>query len=136
MGKISTWDITPEDTNWREHEYNTWRAAVSHVIYLPEYKLKKLWRLHYTVEDIAANKHHAVFPLPKPKLGIGKHNPKRGRRLMPKAMDIAALKAMQKTYEHFLRFNSLGEKGFEHARQRIEGIKWQIEKMRLDKASV
>jgi len=43
-------------------DYGLWRNEVWKVRELPEYKMKKLWRLNYTPADIAADKHWEVYP--------------------------------------------------------------------------
>ncbi|MFA5897672.1 MAG: hypothetical protein WC829_01035 [Hyphomicrobium sp.] len=43
-------------------DYAEWRAKVWAVRELPEYKMRKLWRLNYTPDDIANDRHWEVYP--------------------------------------------------------------------------
>lgn len=43
-------------------DYYKWKAAVWAVRELPEYKMRKLWKLNFSIKDIEQDKHWAVFP--------------------------------------------------------------------------
>lgn len=43
-------------------DYMQWAASIREYTFLPDYKLKRLWKENFSLEDIKADKHRALWP--------------------------------------------------------------------------
>ncbi len=77
-------------------EYMQWRGEVLATVFLPEYKLKRLWRENYSVKDIQGGKHYEIWPRMNPLHQAASAMDRRPiRRLSWHAVQIRVLGAMR-----------------------------------------
>jgi len=93
-------------------DYAEWRAKVLDVRLLPEYKLKKLWKLNFTPQDIAADRHWEVFPPDrhlriKKVRGIQVDGSRRGRAISQKKKDWIYARALRDAADGLLLYHAL-----------------------------
>jgi hypothetical protein len=96
-------------------DYARWKSDVLVIRHLPEYKLRKLWKMNFSVADIAADKHYEVYPTMrrakekaarKEKEAPGMRE-KRGRGMSDAAIDLAYAEAVRDAAERLLYYNRL-----------------------------
>lgn len=91
--------------------YQRWRAEVLEIRELPEYKLRKLWKLNFSAADIKSDKHHAVCPpdrAARHRKAIGrKEDTKRGRAVSAKRKAWLYARALRDVAEGLLTFHNL-----------------------------
>lgn len=96
--------------DWRD-DYQRWKADVLAVRLLPEYKLKKLWKLNFTPRDIEQNRHYEVFPQMRraERKDESADDPtmRRGRALSDKGIDWRYARALRNEAEDLLRYHRL-----------------------------
>jgi hypothetical protein len=108
---VGTFDIAigPKMGDTRQ-DYLEWRSQVLAVRDLPEYKLRKLWKLNFSAKDIAANKHWEVFPPQelrkrvKPGMAVGEG---RGKAITARGRQRAYAQALLDKARHLLQFHRL-----------------------------
>ena len=111
MAKIETWDIfMPEDSqDFTSKSYYQWRVEVLRNTDMAEYRLRKLYRLGFTPQDIARDRHHEVFPPPKLRVKrVAPHSKAtRGRTLGAKRKAWIYAKVLHEAAESILLFYRL-----------------------------
>lgn len=108
-------------------DYGLWRNAVWKVRELPEYKMKKLWRLGYSPADIEADKHWAVYPPDKAtKKRIEAElaqSARRGARLTNHGIDRKYASALRTEAERMLRVYRMDPEEVARLRADVEKFK-------------
>lgn len=102
-------------------DYYKWRAEVWAVRELPEYKMRKLWKLNFSAADIAADKHWAVYPPNKPVrervMPGARVSDKRGRTISDKKINWIYARALREAAENVLQFYRLDTPQLERVRK-------------------
>ena len=90
-------------------DYQQWKAQVRSVRDLPEYKMRKLWKLNYSVRDIAADRHWEIFPPAQAqRQARGRdHSEKRGAKIGAQRKSYLYAKALCQVARTLLTFHSL-----------------------------
>ena len=110
--KEETWENVIAGGNDRTSKnYNQWRVAVLKVRDMAEYKLFKLWKMGFSLADIEADKHHAVFPPDQPtriRKALGRdEDQKRGRKISEKKKLWLYARACRDVADGILQFHSI-----------------------------
>lgn len=65
---VETWDIVmPEDPrDVTSKSFHRWKSDVLQHTDMAETRLRRLYKLGFSSEDIRADKHHAIYPPPAP----------------------------------------------------------------------
>ena len=92
-------------------DYEEWKWHVAKVRELPEYKLRKLWKMNFSPKDIAADKHWEVYPpvgVRRKKVAPGTpQETKRGRTLGAKKKNWIYARALKEAAQGILDFYRL-----------------------------
>lgn len=84
-------------------DYLRWKAEVARVRFLPEYKLRKLWRLNYSPLDIAHDRHHEVYPPRVKRVPRGTlRRERRGAALSGRAIRLSLARALLRDIRRIL----------------------------------
>lgn len=124
---MQTWEpIVPTKLGDTSGDYLRWKHSVLAVRDLPEYKLRKLWKLNFSAKDIENDKHWTVFPPSqamrqrvKPGMAIGE---KRGRAVSERGRQRAYAKALLAEAQRLLDFHRLDDAMLERVRADRDGF--------------
>jgi len=78
-----------------ERDYQEWKRHVEKHTMLPEYKMRRLWKMNFSSTDIKADKHHAVFPVGPPRPIKPDSGRKRGRSVSERGLLLFYARAMR-----------------------------------------
>ena len=108
-------------------DYGLWRNAVWKVRELPEYKMRKLWKLNYSPADIEADKHWEVFPpggrVKKLAEAEMRQSERRGARLTNHGIDRKYASALRHEAERMLRVYRMDPEEVARLRADVEKFK-------------
>ena len=114
MGEQS-WDIVvPPGNDFTSKTFHEWKSAVLAHTDMAEHRLRKLYRLGFTPDDIKADKHHAVFPPPRDtrirKVAGISPDQIRGKNLGEKKINWMYASALRDVAQAILQYHSLDDK--------------------------
>ena len=117
-------------------DFHRWKAEVLKQIYLPDYRLHKLWKLNFKPADVASPKLYQVYPTLDPKYqaargkrrGIGIDPQQRGRCLLKRARQLNYAKALKREAERMIRFHRMEPADLEDARFELAQFESLVQK--------
>lgn len=107
--------------------YFRFRAEVQAVRWLPDYKIRKIWKAGLTVKDVENDKHYALFPTmnrptgPQQRENLLKKE-KRGSTLSRHTIELRMLTAALRAVENVLQYHRLEPDDLEWARAMCCGL--------------
>ena len=110
-----SWDIVvPPGNDFTSKTFHEWKSAVLAHTDMAEHRLRRLYRLGFTPDDIKADKHHAVFPPPRDtrirKVAGISPDQIRGKNLGEKKINWMYASALRDVAQAILKYHSLDAK--------------------------
>ena len=110
-------------------DYLEWCAKVRAIRYLPEYKLRKLWKLNFSPKDIEADRHHAVFPVKASRVRPGLNPEKRGKTMTRRGVDRRYAKILLSEATRIVKWHRLEPATLASVRADIENFSALVKKL-------
>ncbi len=117
-----TWDGPITRLGDTTGDYMRWKGQVLQIRDLPEYKLRKLWKLNFSPKDIENDKHWSVYPPPgervrvKPGMQPGEG---RGRALTERGLQRCYATVLLHEAERILQFHRLDANMLQQVRANV-----------------
>lgn len=128
---METWDTyIPHKLGDTRVDYVRWRAEVLQIRDMSESKLRKLWKLNFSLKDIAQDKHWAIYPPNRPvkRRVAPKMTSERGRTLSAKKKQWIYARALYQAAESILQFYRLDTAMLVETRKELEGFRELMKK--------
>jgi hypothetical protein len=130
---METWETEIDGGNdSTSKNFHQWSAEVLKIRDMAQYKLFKLWKLNFTPADIAANKHHVIYPpdrATRRRTALGRtEEQKRGKKLSAKKKQWLYARALRDMAEAVLAFHSMEQAMIDETRKELEGFKELMKK--------